>query len=94
VSSCNDSQPLARRLKVIRIQLFGEHGLPELAKQLGVPPETWANYEQGVTMPAEVLLAFIELTSVDSHWLLTGEGSPRRSRSSDTLRRAVAFSVN
>jgi hypothetical protein len=38
------------------------------------------NYEQGVTMPSEILLLFIEATGVNPHWLLTGEGSKFASR--------------
>ena len=69
---------LAERLKVIRIEKFGEHGGPELARQLEIPAETWCNYEMGVTVPAEVILRFIELTSVDPRWLLFGLGEEYR----------------
>ena len=31
------------------------------------------NYETGVTVPADVLLAFLDNTGVDPHWLMTGE---------------------
>ncbi len=31
------------------------------------------NYETGVTDPADVLLAFLDNTGVDPHWLMTGE---------------------
>jgi CI repressor-like protein len=70
-----DSQQLGVRLKLIRIELFGISGVPELASHLGIPAKTWSNYERGVTMPGDILLGFIELTSVDPHWLRTGEGS-------------------
>ena len=46
------------------------------------PPRTWYNYETGVTVPAEVLLGFIEQTGANPIWLLTGEG-PRYRRTTD-----------
>jgi hypothetical protein len=51
---------LAERLRALRIELFGDRGGPELARQLEIPNRTWYNYEIGVTVPAEVLLRFIE----------------------------------
>ena len=36
--------------------------------------ETWRNYEGGVTMPAWVLLRFLEFTGANPNWLLTGQG--------------------
>ena len=76
MSSHLDSQQLGVRLKHIRIELFGISGVPELASLLGIPAKTWTNYERGVTMPGNILLGFIELTSVNPHWLRTGEGFP------------------
>ena len=38
------------------MELFGEHGGPQLAHLLGIPARTWYNYEIGVTVPAEVIL--------------------------------------
>lgn len=70
---------LARRLCQIRIDLYGEDGIPELAEALGLPARTWANYELGVTVPAPVVLRLIALTGVRPHWLLTGE-PPRYDR--------------
>jgi hypothetical protein len=65
---------LAKRLKVIRIEKFGDHGGPELARRLDIPAETWRNYETGVIVPAEVILRFIDVTAVDPRWLLFGLG--------------------
>src|SRR5215213_1827298 len=65
---------LAERLRSIRIELYGERGGPELARQLEIPNRTWYNYEIGVTVPAEILLRFLEVTSVEPHWLLHGDG--------------------
>ncbi len=62
------------RLRDIRTEMFGERGGPELARRLGIPMRTWYNYESGVTVPAEVILKFMELTSVEPIWLLHGKG--------------------
>lgn len=76
---------LSRRLREIRQELFGEHGGPELARRLGLPARTWYNYETGVTVPAEVLLSFIEQTGASPTWLLNGEGPKYRSSHDDRL---------
>jgi hypothetical protein len=65
---------LAERLRQVRTELFGERGGPEMARRLGVPVRTWYNYEAGVTVPAEVVLRFVELTAVEPLWLLHGKG--------------------
>jgi hypothetical protein len=69
---------LSRRLREVRQELFGEHGGPELARRLNLPARTWYNYETGVTVPAEVLLAFIDQTGASPTWLLSGEGPKYR----------------
>jgi hypothetical protein len=69
---------LAERLREIRVELFGERGGSEMARRLGVPIRTWYNYESGVTVPAEVLLRFLELTTVEPVWLLHGQGEKYR----------------
>lgn len=71
---------LARRLREVRIEPFGEKGAPELARAVGVPSSTWYNDEIGVTVPAEVLLALIELTGVEPLWLRKGEGKRYRGK--------------
>ena len=65
---------LAERLRDVRLELYGDRGGPKLARQLGLPIRTWYNYEAGVTVPAEVVLKFVELTSVEPQWLLNGHG--------------------
>lgn len=69
-----DNQRLAERIRQVREELYGDHGGPLLAQALGLPDRTWSNYEAGVTLPASVLLRFIDLTGADPHWLLTGQG--------------------
>jgi hypothetical protein len=73
---------LSRRLREIRQELFGDRGGPELARRLKLPARTWYNYETGVTVPAEVLLAFIDQTGVNPTYLIAGEG-PRYRRLND-----------
>jgi hypothetical protein len=65
---------LAERLSTLRLELFGDRGGPEMARRLEIPVRTWYNYEGGVTVPAEVVLRIIELTSVEPGWLLHGKG--------------------
>ena len=72
---------LARRLKEVRTDLFGEKGAAELARAVEVPARTWYNYERGVTVPAEVLLRFIAVTGVEPQWLLDGLGEKYREKS-------------
>jgi hypothetical protein len=69
---------LADRLARVRRELYGEHGGPELARALGLPYRTWADYEAGVSIPGEVLLAFIEATGAEPAWLLRGRGPTYR----------------
>jgi Peptidase S24-like len=79
----NVKASLSRRLREIRQELFGEHGGPELARRLSLPARTWYNYETGVTVPAEVLLSFIDQTGANPMWLLNGEGSRFRNSHDD-----------
>jgi hypothetical protein len=72
---------LAERLAQLRLELFGDRGGPEMARRLGIPVRTWYNYEGGVTVPAEVVLKIIELTSVEPGWLLNGKGPKFRNPS-------------
>ena len=65
---------LAQRVREIRVERFGEVGRPLLAELLGLPERTWANYESGVTIPALVILQFVDLTGVNPYWLRTGKG--------------------
>ncbi len=81
---------LAQRVVEIREDLYGPDGVRALADALGLPPGTWANYERGVIIPAQVILAFIEITGADPHWLLTGEGERYTSRRPGTGPRPLA----
>lgn len=73
-------QGLSDRLRSLRTEFYGERGGPDLARTLGIPVRTWYNYENGVTVPAEIILRIVELTSVEPIWLLRGEGPKLRPR--------------
>src|SRR5262245_56738027 len=81
---------LAERLGALRLELFGDRGGPEMARRLGIPVRTWYNYEGGVTVPAEVVLKIIELTSVEPAWLLHGKGPRFRHHSRSERRDMVS----
>jgi len=66
-------QGLARRIRQVREELYSDDG-ELLADELGLPLQTWRNYEAGCVMPATIVLEFIELTGTCPRWLLTGEG--------------------
>jgi hypothetical protein len=76
---------IAMRLRLIRSEIFGDHGGPELADQLGLPFRTWFNYETGVTIPGEVLLQFLAVTGTEPLWLLSHEGPRYRATTPDSL---------
>src|SRR4051794_16211204 len=63
---------LADRVREVRLDRFGDRGAPMLAAALGLPHRTWMNYEAGVTIPAPVILRFIDITGVSPGWLLDG----------------------
>src|SRR5207302_10095897 len=66
---------LALRVSEVRREIYGEDGIPNVAKVLGIPSRAWQHYEAGVSIPALVILGFIQATGVEAHWLLTGEGN-------------------
>jgi hypothetical protein len=68
------SAPLSGRIREIGSESHGEHGGSVPADSLGIPARTWTNYEAGVAVPAEILLALIEITRVPPHRPPTGEG--------------------
>lgn len=81
----NVKASLSRRLREIRTELFGEHGGPELARRLNLPARTWYNYETGVTVPAEILLSFVDQTGANPAWLLSGDGPKYRRGHEDAI---------
>ena len=86
---------LSERLRALRTEFYGERGGPDLARTLGIPIRTWYNYENGVTVPAEIILRVVELTSVEPTWLLRGEGPKfRQSPPSTGLARSPGTEEN
>ena len=69
-----NSDDLCVRVREIRVERFGNDGIATLAQALDIPARTWEHFENGVTIPAWIILQFIEITGVEPHWLLTGEG--------------------
>ena len=79
----SQSTDLGRRLQEVRLEMLGADGGPVMARTLGLPARTWAHYESGVNIPGLILLRFIEVTGVEPHWLLTGEGRRERAGSGE-----------
>jgi hypothetical protein len=65
---------IAKRVAVLRAEMFGARGKAAMARRLGLPLRSWYNYEEGTAIPAEVVLSVIELTSVEPAWLLRERG--------------------
>ena len=80
----SDNLALGCRVRLVREELFGACGASILADALGLPSRTLLNYESGCTIPARVLLQFLEVTGTDPHWLRTGTG-PRYRLLADPL---------
>ena len=98
--SVEEKNVLADRLRAIRVELFGERGGSEMARRLSLPVRTWYNYESGVTVPAETILRFMELTSAEPLWLLHGTGpryrsvpEPTQNASSDSVRDLLCIAL-
>jgi hypothetical protein len=66
---------LADRVREVREDLYGPYGSHVLADALGIPRETWINYENGVTIPAGVILRLSHLSGASHSWLMTGAGT-------------------
>ncbi len=69
---------LRERLREVREDLYGQDGSQFLADALGIPVQTWRNYESGVSVPAEIVLELQVFASVEAGWLLTGDGEKYR----------------
>jgi hypothetical protein len=74
---------LADRVREVREDLYGPFGSHFLADALGIPRETWINYENGLTIPAGVILRLTHLSGASHSWLITGEGTKYPERGSD-----------
>jgi hypothetical protein len=69
---------LASRVREVRIEKFGTEGVPNLSQAMSIAAPTWEHFENGVMIPALILLKFIALTGVEPHWLLSGTGDRYR----------------
>jgi hypothetical protein len=83
-----NSELLGSRVREVRIETFGEKGTAALSQAMNIPAQTWEHFENGVTIPALIILAFIEITGVEPHWLLTGDGDRFRLPTDNSVRRA------
>ena len=70
------------RLASIRRKKYGSRGRSKFARDLGIRPSTYANYESHRLPPADILLKAARLTRTRLEWLITGEGKPSQERSS------------
>lgn len=73
------STSLGERLRQVRVEMFGPDGVEEVARRLGVAPQTWRNFEEigGLISPSQLLL-FAELTGTNPLWLRRGQGPKYR----------------
>jgi hypothetical protein len=83
--SPGDYSNLAARVRAVRMDLFGEHGGPVLARLLRIPSRRLARIEAGDPIPALFVLQLIEVTGANPHWLLYGEGERYRRPASSRL---------
>ena len=80
---------LPGRLRQVRLEQFGEHGIPALSNAMGIPSRTWENYEAGVQMTGVAILQFIEITGTEPRWLLSGAGERYRDNLEGSLRQST-----
>jgi hypothetical protein len=65
---------LGGRFRQVRRDLYGDHNIDALAKELSLPAHAWVEYERGEPIPGRVFLHFIDATGANPHWLLSGRG--------------------
>ena len=58
----------------MRRDLYGEHGIDVLAKELRLPAHAWVEYERGEPIPGRIFLRFVDATGANPHWLFLGQG--------------------
>jgi hypothetical protein len=83
---------LAERVRKIRVEVFGDNGVAILCQAMHITPQTWEHFEHGDTIPAWLILYFIEIAGVEPHWLLTGDGDRYRVRPDNSSARVSRFS--
>ena len=70
----DEQREMARRVRQVRVERFGEEGVPIVADLLCVPARTWRSFEAGARIPAPAIRRFLELTGTSPRWLRTGKG--------------------
>jgi hypothetical protein len=70
----DEQREMARRVREVRVERFGEQGVPIVADLLRVPARTWRGFESGARIPAPAIRRFLELTGTSPRWLRTGKG--------------------
>ncbi len=68
----NLGQAVIARLKQLRLQTYGQHGLTDFARELGVSPAIYRRYEKLKAAPVELLAKAAKLTGAQLAWLITG----------------------
>ncbi len=79
-------QQIMARLKQLRTQMYGQRGLGEFARELGISPASYRRYENIKAAPVELLAKAAKLTGTELTWLITGckiDGSPQQEISAD-----------
>lgn len=57
-----------------QVRDFLELSAVKFSSKLRIAQNTYTGYKQGRTPPADVLARMVEMSGVNGHWLLTGEG--------------------
>ncbi len=82
----NIGQDVMARLNQLRTQMYGQRGLGEFARELGVSPASYRRYENIKAAPVELLAKAAKLTGTELGWLITGcknDGSSQQEISAD-----------
>ena len=80
---------MARRVRQVRVERFGEGGVPIVADLMCIPARTWRSFEAGARIPTPALRRFHELTGTSPRWLRTGQWPrwmPNKCNSEQTVR--------
>jgi hypothetical protein len=70
----DEQREMARRVREVRVERFGEAGVPIVADLLCVPARTWWGFEAGARIPGPAIRRFLEVTGTSPRWLRTGKG--------------------
>ena len=73
-------QDVIARLKQLRTQIYGQRGLSEFARELGLSPATYRRYEKDKVPPVELLAKVAKLAGTELAWLITGRKTDGQSQ--------------